>query len=77
MGSENSNVIVTLPTTQVQDIIFLPIWLTPLATMSIRQVLHKVTLQYNLTMHQLTNLIPSIDSVLSPAASSSKCMPER
>ena len=47
-----------------------------LATMIIRKALQKETLQTNLTMHQLTNIVPSIDSVVSPEASSSKCMPE-
>ena len=51
MWSEKSDVLVTSPTTQLQEIILIPRWLISLATISILQTLHKVTWKYNLTMN--------------------------
>ena len=72
MLSEKSGILVTSPTTQIQEVTLIPRWMISLDTINIWQVVHKVTLQCNLTMHQVKNLIPSIHPVLYPPPSCSK-----
>ena len=70
--SEKSGILVTSPNTQLQGIALIPRWLISLDTMSIWQVMHKVTWKYNLTIHQVKNLIPSLQLVVYTSSSRSK-----